>query len=92
MLILSQDISVFSWCHILLISVSVAIIFGLWNCFGILLGDVRCLLSGMWQMVAGFLVIVCEAPCCCMFVDSVQQVSEFVERKPHWQKAVGYMS
>ncbi|XP_044739316.1 calcium channel flower isoform X2 [Chrysoperla carnea] len=68
-----------------------AILFGLYNCFGILLGDVSCLLGGMWQMLAGFLVIVCEAPCCCLFIDFVQQISDFVDKRPNWNKAVLYM-
>jgi len=29
---------------------SVAILLGVWSCIGIMFGDVRCLVSGMWQM------------------------------------------
>ncbi|XP_015114916.1 calcium channel flower isoform X1 [Diachasma alloeum] len=68
----------------------IAIFLGAWNCIGILLGDVSCLISGMWQMVAGFLVIIVEAPCCCMFLDFVQSVSDNVERRPYWNRAAGY--
>ncbi|XP_063985993.1 calcium channel flower [Diachasmimorpha longicaudata] len=67
-----------------------AIFLGAWNCIGILLGDVSCLISGMWQMVAGFVVIIVEAPCCCMFLDFVQSVSDNVERRPYWNRAAGY--
>ncbi|KAJ9584403.1 hypothetical protein L9F63_021255, partial [Diploptera punctata] len=41
----------------------IAIGLGLWNCVGIVLADVECLISGMWQMLAGAFVIVIEAPC-----------------------------
>jgi len=67
-----------------------AIFLGMWNCIGILLGNIDCLLSGMWQMVAGFLVIVIEAPCCCMFIDFVQTLSDWVDKRPYWNRAVFY--
>ncbi|XP_046398026.1 calcium channel flower isoform X2 [Ischnura elegans] len=68
----------------------IAIGLGLWNCFGIILANVWCLLGGIWQMLAGFLVVVVEAPCCCMFIDFVQNISEWVDRKPYFYRAVGY--
>uniref|UniRef100_A0A0A9WJ01 Calcium channel flower n=1 Tax=Lygus hesperus TaxID=30085 RepID=A0A0A9WJ01_LYGHE len=68
----------------------IAIFLGLWNCVGILLADVGCLVSGMWQMVAGFSVIVIEAPCCCLFIDSVQTLSDFVDKRPYWNRAAYY--
>ncbi|XP_054282663.1 calcium channel flower isoform X2 [Macrosteles quadrilineatus] len=67
-----------------------AIFLGMWNCIGILLGNIDCLLGGMWQMVAGFLVIVIEAPCCCMFIDFVQTLSDYVDKRPYWNRAVLY--
>ncbi|XP_077300107.1 calcium channel flower [Arctopsyche grandis] len=68
-----------------------AIFLGVWNCISIMLGNVSCLISGLWQMIAGFFVIVCEAPCCCMFVDFVQNLSDWVENRPHWNKAAIYV-
>ncbi|KAJ3632870.1 hypothetical protein MTP99_009853 [Tenebrio molitor] len=69
----------------------IAILLGVWNCVGILVGNVLGLISGMWQIIAGFLVICCEAPCCCMFVDHVQRVSDWVDRRPYWNRALGYV-
>uniref|UniRef100_A0A0V0G7P7 Calcium channel flower n=1 Tax=Triatoma dimidiata TaxID=72491 RepID=A0A0V0G7P7_TRIDM len=68
----------------------IAIFLGVWNCLGILTADVSCLVSGMWQMVAGFTTIVIEAPCCCLFIDFVQHLSEWVDKKPYWNRAVFY--
>ncbi|XP_061708102.1 calcium channel flower isoform X1 [Cydia pomonella] len=69
----------------------IAIILGLFNCLGIILLDVQCLIAGIWQMLAGFIVIVCEAPCCCFFIDYVQTLSDKVESRPYWQKAAAYV-
>ncbi|XP_008193023.1 calcium channel flower isoform X3 [Tribolium castaneum] len=69
----------------------IAILLGVWNCVGILIGNVSSLISGMWQVVAAFMVICCEAPCCCMFVDHVQKFSDWVERRPYWNRALGYV-
>lgn len=68
-----------------------AILFGVYNCLGIITAQVGCLVGGLWQMVAGFLVVVCEAPCCCMFVDFVQQLSDWFDRRPYWNKAAVYI-
>ncbi|XP_014279161.1 calcium channel flower isoform X3 [Halyomorpha halys] len=70
----------------------IAIFLGLWNCFSILLGGVECLLSGMWQMIAGFVVIVIEAPCCCFFIDFVHTFSDWADKRPFWHRAVFYVS
>ncbi|RZC35268.1 calcium channel flower, partial [Asbolus verrucosus] len=69
----------------------IAIFLGVWNCVGILVANVYSLVSGIWQIVAGFLVICCEAPCCCMFVDHVQRLSDWVDRRPYWNRALGYV-
>ncbi|XP_049832257.1 calcium channel flower isoform X1 [Schistocerca gregaria] len=68
----------------------VAIGLGVWNCVGIVIGQVDCLIGGMWQMLAGFLVIVVEAPCCCMFLDFVQNISDWVEKRPYWNRGAFY--
>ncbi|XP_046736723.1 calcium channel flower isoform X1 [Diprion similis] len=67
-----------------------AILLGAWGCVGIITGSVSALIAGMWQMVAGFLVIIIEAPCCCLFIDFVQNLSDWVDRKPYWQRAAVY--
>ncbi|KAJ2944460.1 hypothetical protein O0L34_g3802 [Tuta absoluta] len=69
----------------------IAIIFGLFNCTGIILLQAGCLIAGIWQMLAGFIVLVCEAPCCCFFIDYVQTLSDKVESRPYWQKAALYV-
>lgn len=69
----------------------VAIFLGVWNCVFIFFGNINGLLSGLWQMIAGFLVIVCEAPCCCLFVDFVQSLSDWVDRRPYWNRALAYV-
>ncbi|XP_012548412.1 calcium channel flower isoform X1 [Bombyx mori] len=69
----------------------IAIFFGLFNCLGILTLDVPCLIAGIWQMLAGFIVIVCEAPCCCFFIDYVGTLSQKMETRPYWNKAAMYL-
>jgi len=68
-----------------------AILFGFWNCLSIITFSISCLLSGMWQIVAGFIVLSVEAPCCCMFIDHVQQISDKVEARPYWNRAAAYV-
>ncbi|KAJ9599794.1 hypothetical protein L9F63_026361 [Diploptera punctata] len=75
----------------------IAIGLGLWNCVGIVLADVDVLwtlilISGMWQMLAGAFVIVIEAPCCCLFIDFVQNFSDMIEKRPYWNRAALYCS
>lgn len=68
-----------------------AIFLGVWNCLGILLGDIWCLLGGLWQMIAGFVVLMIEAPCCCMFIDFVQTLSDWADKRPYWNRAAFYV-
>ncbi|KOX80744.1 Calcium channel flower [Melipona quadrifasciata] len=68
----------------------IAIFLGGWNCLSILGASVDCLISGMWQMVAGFIVATIEAPCCCLCIDYVQNFSDWVEKRPYWNRAAGY--
>lgn len=68
-----------------------AIILGLFSCIGIVLLNVYSLIAGIWQMMAGFLVLVGEAPCCCFFIDFVQAFSDKMESRPYWNKAVLYV-
>lgn len=73
------------------IVVLVAILLGVWNCVAILVGSATALIAGMWQILAAFGVLCCEAPCCCMFVDHVQRLSEWVDKRPYWNRALGYV-
>ena len=68
---------------------SVAIIFGLMAAISF---SPMCIVAGIWQICAGFLLILIEAPFCCMFLDFVQQFSSMVEGRPVWQKAALYLA
>ena len=50
-----------------------------------------CLIAGVWLIASGFIMIVIEAPFCCMFLDFVASFAEMVERRPPWQKAALYI-
>ncbi|CAH1109667.1 unnamed protein product [Psylliodes chrysocephalus] len=49
------------------------------------------ILAGIWQILAGFVLICCEAPCCCMFVEHVQKLADFIESRPYWNRAAVYV-
>jgi len=49
-----------------------------------------CLAAGLIQMLLGFLLVTLEAPCCCMFLDFIERISQFSETRPYWQKALLY--
>jgi len=66
------------------------VLFGLWNCLGILLAQVMCLVSGIIQILLGFVVMAIEAPFCCMFIDHVQTVSQKIDSRPLWNRAILY--
>ncbi|XP_060660841.1 calcium channel flower isoform X1 [Drosophila nasuta] len=64
-----------------------AILFGLWNVISILTLDVSCLVAGIIQMLAGFIVMALEAPCCFPCIEQVDQVAGKVEAKPMYFRA-----
>lgn len=66
----------------------VAMVFGVLCCITF---SPMCLVAGIWQIVAGFVVIVIEAPFCCMFLDFVQKFSAFADGRPPWQKSLLYL-
>lgn len=66
----------------------VAMLFGAWACITV---SPLCMVAGIWQICAGFLMIVIEAPFCCMFLDFVASFAEMVERRPPWQKTALYI-
>lgn len=41
-------------------------------------------------MLAGFVVMAIEAPCCCMFIDYVQQLADKADQRPYWNRAALY--
>lgn len=81
-------------CHLKIVTyalfVTVALPLGMMNCINILFGDIGCFVGGAWQVLLAVLVVSIEAPCCCMFVDFIQQVSDMVEKRPYWNRAAGY--
>ena len=67
---------------------SASMFFGAWNCITI---SPMCLIAGVWQITAGFIMIVIEAPFCCMCLDFVASFAEMAEKRPPWQKALLYI-
>ena len=70
------------------IKCSASMFFGAWNCITI---SPMCLIAGVWQITAGFIMIVIEAPFCCMCLDFVASFAEMAEKRPPWQKALLYI-
>ncbi|XP_004531623.1 calcium channel flower isoform X2 [Ceratitis capitata] len=66
------------------------ILFGLWNVVGILLLNISCLVSGILQMVVGFIVMALEAPCCFFCIEYVNEMANKVESRPLWNRAAFY--
>eukprot|EP00099_Drosophila_melanogaster_P021556 NP_648804.1 flower, isoform A [Drosophila melanogaster] len=69
-----------------------AILFGLWNVFSIITLSVSCLVAGILQMVAGFVVMLLEAPCCFVCFGQVNEIAEKVESKPLYFRAGLYIA
>ncbi|XP_053680323.1 calcium channel flower isoform X2 [Anopheles nili] len=67
-----------------------AVLFGLYNCLGILLADVGCLVGGMLQILVGLVVLAIEAPFCFAFIDFVPQTAEKIDQRPYWNRAALY--
>jgi len=68
----------------------IAIFMGIWCIIGNILTPI-CIVTGIWQMIAGFALIVVEAPFCCFCLDFVQQFAGKLEGRPLWQKAALYL-
>lgn len=66
---------------------SVAMFLGVWICVSLRFWNI---LGGLWQILAGFILICCEAPCCCMFIDHVQRLADRVDNRPYWNRALAY--
>ncbi len=54
--------------------------------------DLMCVIAGIYMMVAGLVVIVVEAPFCCMFLEPAQKIAAFMEGRPVWQKAALFLA
>ncbi|XP_067643616.1 calcium channel flower [Eurosta solidaginis] len=66
------------------------ILFGLYNIISILFLNVSCLVSGIIQMVVGFIVMALEAPCCFICIEHVNDLATKVEARPLWNRAAFY--
>ncbi|XP_032597284.1 calcium channel flower isoform X1 [Drosophila grimshawi] len=64
-----------------------AILFGLWNVLSIIGLSVSCLVAGIIQMLAGFVVMALEAPCCFVCIEQVGSVADKVDAKPMYFRA-----
>ncbi|KAH8242463.1 hypothetical protein KR200_005200, partial [Drosophila serrata] len=69
-----------------------AILFGLWNVLSIITLSVSCLVAGIIQMVAGFVVMVLEAPCCFVCIEQVNGIADKVDSKPMYFRAGLYIA
>ncbi|XP_066466851.1 calcium channel flower homolog [Tiliqua scincoides] len=60
---------------------------GLWNCVTIHPLNVA---AGVWMILNAFILILCEAPFCCQFVEFANAVSARADKLRPWQKASFY--
>uniref|UniRef100_A0A8D0TWZ8 Calcium channel flower domain containing 1 n=1 Tax=Sus scrofa TaxID=9823 RepID=A0A8D0TWZ8_PIG len=60
---------------------------GLFNCITIHPLNIA---AGVWMIMNAFILLLCEAPFCCQFVEFANTVAEKVDRLRSWQKAVFY--
>ncbi|KAF7995769.1 hypothetical protein HCN44_006876 [Aphidius gifuensis] len=66
------------------------ILFGAFSCLTIIVASIPGFLSGVTLIIAGLVVLTGEAPCCCIFLDFVQTLSNIIEKRPYWNRAVLY--
>jgi len=62
-----------------------AIFFGLWAAISF---SPFCIIAGIWQILAGFLLLLIEAPFCFAFIPQAQMATAFIEQRSLWQKAL----
>ncbi|XP_036983631.2 calcium channel flower homolog isoform X2 [Artibeus jamaicensis] len=60
---------------------------GLFNCVTIHPLNIA---AGVWMITNAFVLLLCEAPFCCSFVEFANTVAAKVDRLRSWQKAVFY--
>lgn len=83
-------ISLNRYCFAPFNNATVAILFGFWNCFGVLTISLWSVLSGIIQILVGIQVMAIEAPVCCMFLDHAQKFAQMVESRPYYYRAAAY--
>ncbi|XP_009186186.2 calcium channel flower homolog isoform X4 [Papio anubis] len=60
---------------------------GLFNCITIHPLNIA---AGVWMIMNAFILLLCEAPFCCQFIEFANTVAEKVDQLRSWQKAVFY--
>lgn len=60
---------------------------GLFNCITIHPLNIA---AGVWMIMNACVLLVCEAPFCCPFIEFANTVAEWLDRRHAWQKAVFY--
>uniref|UniRef100_UPI00358FAF57 calcium channel flower homolog isoform X2 n=1 Tax=Myxine glutinosa TaxID=7769 RepID=UPI00358FAF57 len=60
---------------------------GMWNCITIYPLHV---VSGIWMILAAFVLFLCEAPFCCQFLEFANKVSAHADKFKYWQKGALY--
>nr|XP_027195924.1 calcium channel flower-like [Dermatophagoides pteronyssinus] len=53
--------------------------------------NVKCIFSGALLIIEGFLMILTEAPCCCIFFEFAYMPSTLMNKRPPWIKATIYL-
>ncbi|XP_032163766.1 calcium channel flower homolog isoform X1 [Mustela erminea] len=66
---------------------SACAISGLFNCVTIRPLNIA---AGVWMIMNAFILLLCEAPFCCQFIEFANTLAEKVDRLRSWQKAVFY--
>lgn len=64
-----------------------AMVAGVFTCLSF---STTCLVGGILQICVGFMAVIFEGPCCCPFLDFINEIGKFSDARPHWQKAVFY--
>ncbi|XP_023167724.1 calcium channel flower isoform X2 [Drosophila hydei] len=64
-----------------------AILFGLWNVLSIIGLSVTCLVAGIIQILAGFVLLALEAPFCFICIEKVNDISQMMDAKPLFFRA-----
>jgi len=70
--------------------ITVAMALGLLNTITSIL-SASCIFGGILQILIGFVLVLAEAPCCCMFLDFGERFASFIEARPLWNKALLYL-
>jgi len=67
----------------------VAMFFGVWCAVSI---SPMCIIAGVWQILAGLVVILVEAPFCSRFIPQMAKFTAIVESRPTWQRGLVYLA